>query len=92
MNVNLFKMYEEGRKEAEAKQCNIAIVSGNYYWVKLMSDDKHEPAIAINLFGMIYFQIFNCIAVPCYKANDYSECVFTDNKKNIARREKNRVS
>lgn len=72
--MNLFKMYEEGRKEAEAKQCNIAIVSGNYYWVKLMSDDKHEPAIAINLLGMMYFQFFNGIAVPCYQVNDYSEC------------------
>ena len=67
-------MYEEGRKEAEAKQCNIAIVSGNYYWVKLMSDDKHEPAIAINVSGMMYFKFFNGMAVPCYKANDYSEC------------------
>ena len=58
----------------EAKQCNIAIVSGSYYWVKLMSDDKHEPAIAINLRGVMNFQFFNGVVVPCDKVNDYSEC------------------
>ena len=66
------KAYELGKKEA--KQCNIAIVSGSYYWVKLMSDDKYEPAIAINLLGVMNFQFFNGVAVPCYKVNGYSEC------------------
>lgn len=72
--MNDFQMDEEGRKEAEAKQCNIAIVSGSFYWVKLMSDDKYEPAIAINLLGVMNFQFFNGVAVPCDKVNDYSEC------------------
>ena len=63
----------QAANESEGK-CNIAIVSGNYYWVKLMSDDKHEPAIAINLLGVMNFQFFNGVAVPCYKVNDYSEC------------------
>ena len=32
--MNDFQMYEEGRKEAEAKQCNINIVSNcNYPWM-----------------------------------------------------------
>ena len=56
------------------QQCNIAIVSGSYYWVKLMTDDKHEPAIVINLLGVMNFQFFNGVAVPCDKVNDYSEC------------------
>jgi len=72
--MNDFQMYEEGRKEAEAKQCNIVIVSGSYYWVKCFADDKHEPAIAINLLGVMNFQFFNGVAVPCDKVNDYSEC------------------
>lgn len=58
----------------EAKQCNTAIVSGSYYWVKLMTDDKHEPAIAINLRGVMNFQFYNGVAVPCDQVNDYSEC------------------
>ena len=72
--MNDFQTDEEGRKEAETKQCNIAIVSGSFYWVKLMSDDKHEPAIAINLLGVMNFHFFNGVAVPCDKVNDYSEC------------------
>tara|TARA_R110001599_G_scaffold68439_1_gene192812 strand:- start:260 stop:496 length:237 start_codon:yes stop_codon:yes gene_type:complete len=52
----------------------IHVVSGGYYWVKLMTDDKHEPAMAINLLGVMNFQFFNGVAVPCDKVNDYSEC------------------
>ncbi len=63
---NLFK----GRRQ----QCNLPVVSGSYYWVKLMTDDKHEPAMAINLLGVMNFQFFNGVAVPCDKVNDYSEC------------------
>jgi hypothetical protein len=56
------------------EQLTIPVVSGSYYWVKLMTDDKHEPAMAINLLGVMNFQFFNGVAVPCDKVNDYSEC------------------
>ena len=50
------------------------VVDGNYYWVQLMIDDKHEPAIAIDLYGIMIFQFFNGVAILCDKVNDYSEC------------------
>lgn len=52
----------------------LPIVSGSYYWVKVMTDDKHEPALAINLDNIMKFQFFNGAVVPCNMVNDYSEC------------------
>ena len=51
-----------------------SVVSGSYYWVKLMTDDKHEPAMAIDLLGVMNFEFFNGVSVPCKQVNDYSEC------------------
>tara|TARA_R110000751_G_C13541768_1_gene455205 strand:+ start:51 stop:341 length:291 start_codon:yes stop_codon:yes gene_type:complete len=56
------------------EQCDIHVVRDSYYWVKLMTDDKHEPAMAINLLGVMNFQFFNGVSVPCKQVNDYSEC------------------
>jgi hypothetical protein len=68
--MNTDKNLQESREQA----LTIPVVSGSYYWVKLMTDDNHEPAIAINLLGVMNFQFFNGVAVPCDKVNDYSEC------------------
>lgn len=68
-NNSFQKLYE-----SIEQSLTIPVVSGNYYWVKLMTDDKHEPAMAINLLGVMNFKFFNGVAVPCDKVNDYSEC------------------
>ena len=71
-NNNFYKTTD--LSESTEQALPIPVVSGNYYWVKLMTDDKHEPAMAINLLGVMNFQFFNGVAVPCDKANHYSEC------------------
>ena len=40
--MNDFQMYEEGRKEAEAKQCNIAIVSKRFIIEVFLNDRRLE--------------------------------------------------
>ncbi len=66
-------MYEEGRKEAEAKQCNIAIVSFSYYWVKCFIDDKYEPTVAVDHYnnGTMYFKFLNGAVRECRLVADY---------------------
>jgi hypothetical protein len=71
-NNNLYKTTD--LSESTEQPLTIPVVSGNYYWVKLMTDDKHEPAMAVNLLGVMNFKFFNGVAVPCDKVNDYSEC------------------
>ena len=65
---------EQNLDNSIEQSLTIPVVNGSYYWVKLMSDDKHEPAIAINLLGVMNFKFFNGVEVPCDKVNDYSEC------------------
>jgi len=71
---------EESKLEEQQQQLYIPVVSGSYYWVKLMTDDKHEPAMAINLFGVMNFQFFNGVAIPYDKVNDYSECNYRQHR------------
>ena len=73
--MNDFQMYEEGRKESEAKQCNIAIVSGSYYWVKCFTDDKYEPTVAVDHYnnGTMYFKFLNGAIRECGRVADYKE-------------------
>lgn len=65
---------EQNLDNSIEQSLTIPVVSGNYYWVKLMTDDKHEPAMAMNLLGVMNFKFFNGVEVPCDKVNDYSEC------------------
>jgi hypothetical protein len=65
---------EKNLENSTEQALTIPVVSGSYYWVKLMTDDNYEPTIAINLIGVMNFQFFNGVAVPCNKVNDYSEC------------------
>lgn len=65
---------EQNLDNSTEQALTIPVVSGSYYWVKLMTDDKHEPAMAINLLGEMNFQFFNGVAIPCNRVTDYSEC------------------
>ena len=73
--MNDFQMYEEGRKEAEAKQCNRTIVSGSYYWVKCFTDDEYEPTVAVDYYnnGTLYFRFLNGAVRECGRVADYKE-------------------
>jgi|TARA_R110000851_G_scaffold56073_2_gene131172 hypothetical protein len=65
---------EKSNKEITEQALTTPAVSGSYYWVKLMADDKHEPAMAVNLLGLMNFQFFNGVSAPCKQVSDYSEC------------------
>ena len=77
--MNDFQMYEQGRKEA--KQCNIAIVSGSYYWVKCFTDDKYEPTVAVDHYnnGTMYFKFLNGAVRECRLVADYKELTVSIN-------------
>lgn len=61
--------------QAKLKLLGIAIVSGSYYWVKCFTDDKYEPAVAVNLYnnGTMYFKFLNGAVRKCRLVADYKE-------------------
>lgn len=52
------------------------IIKGCFYWVKLMTDDKHEPAKCVEIKGVINFKFFNGVCVPYELVTNYKKCVY----------------
>ena len=53
---------------------------GSYYWVKLFTDDKYEPAIVVKIHGTNKkgFEFFGGLIINCESVTDYKELKFTE--------------